>query len=232
MFWHLVLSAALHRELRLRRLRGELRVDGRNRTTLGLLLMDNQRVGARRVECGLSEACLMREKPLHAQEKFEEFAPPVLFLHLGRGQRNRQTGEQWKVTATIDVPFTLVWAERTYHLCGVVQHIGEHLNHGHYVSAVRSERGAPWLHCDDGSVRGVGDADVSAMEAYLLVYLREETAEMPLLARARAFGRPAQDDEYVEAFANAWRKLGDASMVRIPEPRPIVVYDGDGAVDV
>ena len=190
------------------------------------------------MECGVSEACLGRGKLPHAQEKFEEFAPPVLFLQLGRGQRDLATGAEWKVRARVDVPFTQEWAERTYDLCGVVQHKGGSLHGGHYVSAVRGERGDVWLHCDDNKVRVVSGDFVSAMEAYLLVYIRREVPEVPLLREPRAFRRPRADAGYVNTFAECWHGLGNA-MVWRPEPHPIaaagpidVADDEGGEVDV
>ena len=84
------------------------------------------------------------------------------------------------------------------------------------------------MHCDDGAVCVVGADFVRAMEAYLLVYVRKETADVPLLTRPRDFRRPQDDAGYVDAFAECWRGLGDA-VVLGPGPRPIAAA---GPIDV
>lgn len=58
-----------------------------------------------------------------------------------------------------------------YSLVGVVCHHGSSPRQGHYTAFVKEEEGG-WLHCDDQRVRECSAAEVSACEAYILVYTR------------------------------------------------------------
>ena len=110
-------------------------------------------------------------------------APPVLCMQLQRGVERYVNGvpRKWKINNRIWVPMDLTWVDSEYRLVGVVQHVGDYLDAGHYVSAVRECCGEDreWRMYDDGTVTVVEERVVLRMEANLLVYVRETDGVLP-----------------------------------------------------
>merc|ERR1719159_2261808 len=60
-----------------------------------------------------------------------------------------------KVKRQVQIPTVLSLPTGEYRLYGVVSHVGQNLNHGHYISAVRSLRDDQWYDCDDAAVKPI-----------------------------------------------------------------------------
>lgn len=58
----------------------------------------------------------------------------------------------------------------TYHLCGIVNHHGSGLHHGHYTSHVKT--GDRWYLCNDDRISAMSGVPKSSREAYMIFYTR------------------------------------------------------------
>lgn len=104
-------------------------------------------------------------------------APSILVCHFKRFAYNRY-GNLVRLDDKIDFPLTLSIGEfmskanrstpPPYELVGVLVHVGQSCNRGHYLAYVKS--GADWYKADDSVVKKVPIKKVLEQRAYMLVY--------------------------------------------------------------
>lgn len=87
--------------------------------------------------------------------------PPVLNLQLNRFIFDMQTGRKKKLNSLVHFPEVLEMAsylrqepsdENTYHLTGVLMHVGAEANHGHYIAHIQEATTAQWFKFSDAQV--------------------------------------------------------------------------------
>ena len=87
--------------------------------------------------------------------------PPVLNLQLNRFIFDMQTGRKKKLNSFVQFPEVLEMAsylrqepsdENTYHLTGVLMHVGAEASHGHYIAHIQEATTAQWFKFSDAQV--------------------------------------------------------------------------------
>ena len=91
-----------------------------------------------------------------ARVYFLEREPPILFISLRRGYLDSRRNHR-KDTRAVSFPQTLNWLRSSeYRFAGVIRHVGDRPNHGHYTSNVllgpRDDGVSVYAHCNDSSV--------------------------------------------------------------------------------
>lgn len=135
--------------------------------------------------------CSGCEKLVRAYKYFRIDRPPlVLTLHLKRFECNLYGGSS-KIGKKIEYPLRLQLPVHVedgthssalvmYDLVGVLIHEGFSMHSGHYYAYVKSITGQ-WYEADDESVRQVNVKTALSQSAYILVYVRNPTAEPVLV---------------------------------------------------
>ena len=129
------------------------------------------------------EDCLfraVRETPLESstyssmKQTWGEL-PRILFVHIARSVWG--PGGNRKCRGYVSFPLRDMVVPGTDHkhtLCGVVVHLGRAFNQGHYTSICRIRD--EWYEFNDHIVKRVNEEYVQSVEAYLLVYQRDDTS--------------------------------------------------------
>lgn len=164
-----------------------LTISAGSKTSLPLLL--SHWAQAEQLPQSPCPSCSMSERE---KSQVITLAPPVLAVHLMRFGQNVLDGTSTKVETDVLCPLTgLDVREVTangvagcskrlpYDLVAVVNHIGEHIEGGHYVAHVRRGSTGAWDRCDDWNVTQTSERAVreAARSAYLLFYADNRLVE-------------------------------------------------------
>ena len=103
--------------------------------------------------------------------------PRVLMLHINRTSWT-QNGVNTKIQAHVEFPldgfsmgsYTSAGLSTNYQLRSVVAHHGRNMSCGHFTCFGRGARGGWWMHFNDARVTPATEEEVSAAQAYILIY--------------------------------------------------------------
>ena len=108
----------------------------------------------------------------HNQSIVISKAPRILVLQFNRFIYNPQSQRVEKLTHPIkfekQIELPTKEGKKTYTLSSVIEHRGNQIGRGHYVSFVR--RGEKWYFCNDDRIVSVAEKEIYEKMAYLLVY--------------------------------------------------------------
>ncbi|WWC62222.1 uncharacterized protein I303_104817 [Kwoniella dejecticola CBS 10117] len=135
-------------------------------------------------------AC-MRKREATREQRPTRY-PPVLHMALMRFVFDAKTMSRRKSPASITYPKQIDLGGQSYELRAVITHEGKSAHHGHFICEVYDESADIWLLCNDEEVKNLSDRPVkkprlalkldddvrTSKDAYMLVYKREEAAEV------------------------------------------------------
>ncbi|BFU23304.1 ubiquitin carboxyl-terminal hydrolase domain containing protein [Entamoeba histolytica HM-1:IMSS-B] len=108
----------------------------------------------------------------HFQQLFIEEAPKVLVLQLNRFIYDRVKLDVVKLVDHINYTESLQLKTNkgnvNYRLISIIEHRGNQIRRGHYVSYVR--RGEKWYFCNDENIQLIDQKDIYDKMAYVLIY--------------------------------------------------------------
>lgn len=143
--------------------------------------------------------------------------PPVLNLQLNRFIFDMQTGRKKKLNSLVHFPEVLEMAkflrqesspDNTYHLTGVLMHVGAEANHGHYIAHIQETSTGKWFKFSDAHVEKLqGKRVLKIFWIWMLIISLFQKAEPMAPSEAKSIPCP---------MANALSMVPSAKTCKIP----------------